>query len=294
MAMERADWATVARLAGVSLLFTGWIAMLVARSGAMSRDAVGSLVFLIGVAMLAAHIALRRLGGRSPEAAIAALLGSVAVPGGLIAALWTAPAVEESPFDVVEPGSVGNALLISAVVFTAAWLLAREPRWLLLIPLVAVAGVQLRLTSAGVGELGGGGGDWPRFLVLLAAIAALVAVARRTPDAERRNLSIAAALLVPAAFLSVPVADGPSVARDVAGIAFLAGLAWPASRRASPGIGFAILATAALEVVSLNQHGDTVLPGLLVLAAGAALAAWGTAVFFGARHQKKRSVPVEQ
>lgn len=292
--MERADWATVARLAGVSLLFAGWVAVLVARSNAMSRDGVGASLFLIGIGMLALHVALGRLLGRSPDAAICALLGAAAVPAGLLAVLWTTPAVRASAFDIVEPASVGTALLMSAAVFAATWLLAREPRWLLVIPLAFVAGVELHLTSSSVTEVSGGGGDWPRFVVLLAAVGSLLLLGRAMPEAERRNLAVAASLLVPAAYISVPVADGPSVVRDVVGLAFLTCLAWIAWRRATPGIGFALLLVAGLEVVSLNQHGHSVVPGMLVLLIGASLVAAGTSVFFAARRGRSRSTPLER
>jgi hypothetical protein len=287
--MERPDWAIVARLSGVALLFAGWVAMLAARSGELSRDEIGTSLFLIGLALLGVHVVLRRRLGSSPDAAVAALIAVVAVPAGLIEVLWTTPSVRTGDFDVLEPGSVGTALLVAAALFAAAWWLGREPRWLFVVPVAVVAGVELHLTSGGLTAVGGGGGNWSRFLVLLAAIAALAGVARWAGHAEERNLLVAAALLVPPAFLSVPIADGPSVIRDLTGVVFIAGMGLLASRCITPGIGFAILAVSALEVVSLAQHGRSVVPGLLILALGATLVTAGTTFFSGARHQKKRS-----
>ncbi|MDX6593708.1 MAG: hypothetical protein QOJ13_2904 [Gaiellales bacterium] len=287
--MERADWALVARVTGVALLFAGWVAVLAARSAEMSRDGIGASLFLIGLAMLGVHVFLRRQLGASPDAAVATLFGIVAVPAGLTWVLWTTPSAATSDFDLVEPASVGSALLVSAAVFAVAWWLGREPRWLFVIPVVLVAGIELHLTSASLTDVGGGGGDWSRFLVLLAAIAGLVAVARHAGDTEERNLLVAAALLVPPAFVSVPIGDGPSVLRDLVGVAFLVGMGLLARRRITPGIGLAILVVSVLEVVSLAQHGRSVIPGLLVLLLGATLVIAGTTVFFGARHQKKQS-----
>jgi hypothetical protein len=287
--MERADWAIVARLSGVALLFAGWLAMLAARSSALSRDEIGTSLFLIGVAMLGVHAVLRRRLGPSPDAAVAALIAVVAVPAGLIEALWTTPSVRTGAFDVVEPGSVGTAFLVAAVVFAAAWWLGREPRWLLVVPVAVVAGVELHLASGSVTAVGGGGGSWSRFLVLLAAIGVLAGIARWAGHAEERNLLVAAALLVPAAFLSVPVGDGPSVIRDLTGVVFIAGMGLLASRCITPGIGFAILAVSALEVVSLAQHGRTVVPGLLILTLGAILVTAGTTLFSRTRDQRRRS-----
>jgi len=287
--MDRADSATVARLAGVALLFAGWVGVLAARTGEISRDAEGSLLFLIGVAMLGAHVLLRRQVGATPDAALAALFGVVSVPAGLVSVLWTTPDAPSGTFDVVDPDSVGSALLVSAVVFALAWVLGREPRWLFVTPIAAAAGVVLHVTSGGVAGAGGGG-DWPRFLVLLAAIAAVVVVARFAGRADQRNLFVAAALLVPAAFVSVPVADGPSALRDAVGVAFIAGMSVLAWRHTSPGVGFAVLALIFLEVVSLAQHGATVVPGLVLLLSGAILVTIATVVHLGARHLNEQSV----
>jgi hypothetical protein len=240
-------------------------------------------------ALLGVHVVLRRRLGSSPDAAVAALIAVVAVPAGLIEVLWTTPSVRTGDFDVVDPGSVGTALLVAAVLFATAWWLGREPRWLFVVPVAVVAGVELHLTSGSLTTVGGGGGNWSRFLVLLAAVAALAGVARWAGHAEERNLLVAAALLVPPAFLLVPIADGPSVIRDLTGVVFIAGMGLLASRCITPGIGFAILAVSALEVVSLAQHGRSVVPGLLVLALGATLVTAGATVFSGARHQRQRS-----
>jgi hypothetical protein len=269
--MDRAPSVAAARVAGVGLLFAGWLALLAERSNVMSRDQTGASLFTVGFAMLAVHVALRRRQPSSPEAAVAALFGVVAVPAGLLELFWRTPALQQSIADVVEPASVGKALTVSGFMFGLAWLLGREPRWLFVAPLALVAGIELQLTSGSLSGVGGGGGDWTRFLVLLAAVAALAGVSRAMRDAEQRNLLVAAALLVPAAYLSVPIGDGPSIVRDVAGVAFLAGMGLLAARWMTPGIGVAVLLVSLLEVVSLAQHGRSALPGIVALLAGGAL-----------------------
>ena len=118
--------------------------------------------------------------------------------------------------------------------FAVAYALGRDARWLLVAPLALVGGIEVHLL--GNGQITSfGSGSWTRFLFLLAATVALAALASRVPAAERHNLLLAAAVLVPFTFISYP-SGGASVARDVIGAALLAGLTLVTWRRVTPGM----------------------------------------------------------
>jgi hypothetical protein len=82
---------------------------------------------------------------------------------------------------------------------------------------------------------------------------------------------VAAALLAPFAFQSVPVSSGRNGWRDLIGAAMLAALAVLLRRRVTPGAGFGVLLLALLEVTSLAGHGDSLGPAVLFGLAGAGL-----------------------
>ena len=139
-----------------------------------------------------------------------------------------------------------------------------------------VGGIELHLV--GNGDLTVGNGSWKRFLVLLAAASLLAALASRMPPAERHNLLLAAALLVPFAFLSYPWNGAGNVKHDLVGAALLAGLTLATWRRLTPGIAFAIVLTAAYEVFSLATHGASLVPAVLFATAGVILLLVGSIV----------------
>jgi hypothetical protein len=267
-----------ARLAGVAALFVAFGSLLTARSNDLSRHQAGAITLAFGLGMVAVHVAARRRlspGDRSSDASLAALLGALAVPPGLIALLWDAGIGNSSfvyLFRISRDGTA-NGLLISAAVFLIAYALARDPRWLAIAPLAVVGGIEAHLVGGGeISTLGGG--SWTRFLFLLVAIAVLVAVAGRLDTGERHNLLLAAALLVPFAFVSYPT-TGASLIRDLVGAALMAGLAittWP---KLSPGIGFATLLMGLFEVASLSRHGRGLTACVLFALAGAALLVLG-------------------
>jgi hypothetical protein len=159
-------------------------------------------------------------------------------------------------------------------VFVVAYALARDPRWLAIAPLAVVGGIEAHLVGGGeISTLGGG--SWTRFLFLLAALAVLVAVAGRLDGGERHNLLLAAALLVPFAFVSYP-SGGANRIRDLVGAALMAGLAVTTWRRLSPGIGFATVLLGVFEVVSLSRHGRGLTACVLFAVAGVALLVVGS------------------
>ena len=265
---------TAARLAGIVAWLVAFGSFLTARSNQLSRDQAGTISLVFGLTMIAAHVAVRRRPGAasgSSDASLAALIGALAVPAGLAALLWDPGIANRSVlflFSLSRDG-IGNGLLLSAVVFIAAYALGRDARWLLAAPLATVAGVELRLAGNGSVSLAGGG-SWTRFLVLLAAIAALVAAASWLAGAERHNLLLAAALITPCAFASYP-SHGESVLRDIVGAALLAGLVLITWRRLSPGMGLAIVLLGAFEVASLSAGDRGLLPCALFALAGAVL-----------------------
>ncbi len=265
---------TAARLAGIAAWLVAFGSFLTARSNQLSRDEAGTISLLFGLTMIAMHVAFRRRAyavDGSSDASLAALIGALTVPAGLAALLWD-PGIANSSFIFLFSFSrdgTGNGLLLSAVVFLAAYGLGRDARWLLAAPLVTVAGVELRLAGNGSVSLAAGG-SWTRFLVLLAAIAALVAAASWVARAERHNLLLAAALITPFAFSSYP-AQGESVLRDIVGAVLLAGLVLITWRRLSLGMGLAIVLLGLFEVASLSAGGRGLLPPALFALVGAAL-----------------------
>ena len=263
----------------MAALFVAFGSLLTARSNDLSRHQAGAITLAFGLGMVAVHVAVRRRlvsSGRSSDASLAALLGALTVPPGLIALLWD-PGIANSSFVYVfriSRDGAGNGLLISAAVFVVAYALARDPRWLAIAPLALVGGIEAHLLGGGqISTLGGG--SWTRFLLLLAAIAVLVAVAGRLETGERHNLLLAAALLVPFAFVSYP-SSGAAVVRDLVGAALMAGLAVTTWQRLSPGIGLATVLLGVFEVASLSRHGRGLTACVLFALAGAALLALGS------------------
>jgi hypothetical protein len=274
--MEYRPSPTATRLAGVAALFVALGAVLDAEPN-LSRTQAGTIALVFGLAMIAVHVVSRRTrpGDRPADASLAALVAAITVPPGLIALMWDSGIGNSSTllFFPVSRDGIGNGLLVSSAVFAAAYVLAREARWLLIAPLALVTGIELHLLGGGdVSSFGNG--SWTRFLFLLAAVAVLVAVADRLAPAERHNLLLAAALIVPVAFLSYP-SDGASVVRDVLGAALLGGLALVTWRRMSPGIGVATVLMSSVEVSSLSKHGHPVGPAVLFGVVGVALLLMG-------------------
>ena len=265
---------TAARLSGVAALFVAFGALLTAESSDLSRRQAGVIALAFGLMMIALHVVVLRTRageGRPSDASLAALAAAVTVPPGLIALLWDSGIGNASAilFFGFSRDGTGNGLLASAAVFAVAYALGRDARWLLVAPLALVGGIEVHLL--GNGQITSfGSGSWTRFLFLLAATAALAALASRVPAAERHNLLLAAAVLVPFTFISYP-SGGASVARDVIGAALLAGLTLVTWRRVTPGIGVATVLMATFEVASVSAHGRSLGPAVLFAAAGVAL-----------------------
>jgi hypothetical protein len=265
---------TAARLSGVAALFVAFGALLTAESNDLSRRQAGAIALAFGLLMIAVHVVTLRTRageGRPSDASLAALAAALSVPPGLIALLWDSGIGNTSSvliFGFSRDGA-GNGLLVSAVVFAVAYALARDARWLLIAPLALVGGIEVHLLGSGA-ITSFGNGSWKRFVFLLAATAALTALASRVPAAERHNLLLAAAVIVPFTFISYP-SGGSSIARDVIGAALLAGLTLVTWQRVTPGIGVATVLMAGFEVASLSEHGRSIGPAVLFAAVGVAL-----------------------
>jgi hypothetical protein len=265
---------TAARLAGVAALFVAFGALLTAESNNLSRRQAGAIALAFGLLMIAVHVVTLRARaeeGRPSDASLAALAAALTVPPGLIALLWDSGIGNTSViliFGFSRDGT-GNGLLTSAAVFAVAYALARDARWLLIAPLALVGGIEVHLLDNG--EITSfGNGSWTRFLFLLSATAVLTGLASRMPAAERHNLLLAAAVIVPFAFISYP-SGGASIARDVIGAALLSALTLVTWQRVTPGIGVATVLMATFEVASLSVHGRSLGPAVVFAAAGAAL-----------------------
>jgi hypothetical protein len=264
------------RLLSAAALLVAVGSLLAARRGSWSAHEAGLALAIFAAAMMALHLWSLRTAGPVPvpaDAQLAALLAAAATVPAAVLLFWQRAGVDATQFLLfgIDNNGGSNAMLASAAVFLAAFALGRHPRWLLPLPLVLVAGIELRLTSGG--EVSAGGGDWTRFCVLVLAIAVVVAVGRGLGGARERNLMVAAALLAPVAFLSVPTSAGRNGWRDLIGAAMLAILAVLLRRRVTPGAGFGMLLLALLEVESLADHGDSLAPPLLFGLAGLSLLA---------------------
>jgi hypothetical protein len=101
-------------------------------------------------------------------------------------------------------------------------------------------------------------------------VAVLVGLARMAGGAIERNLLVAAALLAPFTFESVPAAHGHA-ARDLVGVAMLAALAVIVRDRITLGTGAGFVLLGLVEVLSLEARGTSKAPALLFALAGAGL-----------------------
>ena len=143
---------------------------------------------------------------------LAALLGAAPLVPGLVLLLWHHAGSGASVVFLYSFSNdvVANALLIGAGVYAAAFLLARQPRWLLAAALALVLGIELHLSAGFQVTLASrGGGDWTRFLVTLGAVALLVAAGRLLRGEEERNLLVAARPADAAGVLGDPGRDRP-------------------------------------------------------------------------------------
>ena len=146
----------------------------------------------------------------------------------------------------------GDALLISSLVYAAAYVIGRHPRWLTATPLALIVGADLRIQ----GSTAVGGPSWGRFILLAFGVLVLEVIGERLATRTGRNLKVAGALLVPLVYVTAPAARHPGTERDVILAALIGLLALLANRRLTVGIGSALVvmvAVAAYEIVRAGQ-----------------------------------------
>ncbi|HEX5198022.1 MAG TPA: hypothetical protein VFW26_12540, partial [Gaiellales bacterium] len=125
----------VLRLCALVALFVCWGSYLEARGGDIGARTAGLVTVAFCLLMIAAHVAGSRAAARNdppPEVDLAALLGAAPLVPGLVLLLWHHPGTGASVVFLYSFSNdvVANALLIGAGVYAAAFLLARQPRWL--------------------------------------------------------------------------------------------------------------------------------------------------------------------
>ena len=264
----------VLRLCALVALFVCWGSYLEARGDDIGALTAGLVTVAFCLLMIAAHVAGSRAAARDDppaEVDLAALLGAAPLVPGLVLLLWHHAGAGASVVFLYSFSNdvVANAFLIGAGVYAAAFLLARQPRWLLAAALALVLGIELHL-SAG-------------FQVTLAAVALLVAAGRLLRGEEERNLLVAAALLMPLAYSAIPVATGQDGVRAVVGAALLVAMAAAVRRQLTLGMGFGLLVLGGLEIRALGSYGSSLAPPALFGAAGLGLA-WLSVIAARRRH----------
>ena len=285
--MGRIDprWLRAARLAGATLVAVGAFDV-VLRGHSLSRDEDGAILLAAGAALLALHVVLTRRGGRgSTDALLCAALAVPFIPAGVALLAYSPPSAAslfESGGDVLSPfrDAASAGLFVAALAFAGAYLLTRHPRWVLVVALAVGFGAELQSAAPIPIFFGTSTDSWTPAIILAVAAAVAVAVAWKVPgEAERRNLVVAAAIMLAAAAEARAFGGSADAGRDL----FLAGLlaagvaiAW---WRATPGIAVAIIFTGGVLTLSLSQRSGYFGVGAVLV--GAALA--GGATFWSVR-----------
>jgi hypothetical protein len=279
--MGRIDlrWLRAARLAGATLVAVGAFDV-VLRGHSLSRNEDGAILLAAGAALLALHVVLARNDGRdSTDALLAAALAVPFIPAGVALLAYSPPSAAslfQSGGDVLSPfrDAASAGLLVAALAFAGAYVLTRQPRWVLVVALSVGFGAELQ-SAAPIPIFGASTDSWTPALILVVAATVASALAWKAPgDADRRNLLVAAAIMLAAASEARTFGGSTDAGRDL----FLAGLlaagvviAW---WRATPGIAVAIIFTGGALTVSLSERTGYVGVGAVVI--GAALAGAAT------------------
>lgn len=263
------------RVAAVACLAVAVLDALLARQHTWSRTTEGWLLVVSGLALIAAHVLFDRGRGPTmrPDLLLAGVLGAVLLPLGLVllllspSAYLTYSAYSSVPFIGllgVSGRVAGDALLISCLVYAAAYVFGRHPRWLTAAPLALIVGADLRIQGAATV----GGPSWVRFILLAAGVLVLEILGERLSDEEGRNLKVAGALLVPLVYITAPGARHPGTQRDIILAVMIGLLALLANRRLTVGIGAALVVMVFVTAYEIARAGSLV-PALV--AAGIAV-----------------------
>ena len=261
------------RVAAVACLAVAVLNALLAKQHEWGQTTEGWLLVVSGLALIAAHVLFDRGGPgptRRPELLLAGVLGAVFLPLGLVllllspAAYLTYTAYSSVPFIGllgVSGRVAGDALLISTLVYAAAYVVGRHPRWLTATPLALIVGADLRIQ----GSTTVGGPSWGRFILLAAGVLVLEVVGERLADEDGRNLKVAGALLVPLVYVTAPAARHPGTQRDIILAVLIGLLALLANRRLTVGIGAALVVMVAVTGYEIVRAGSLI-PALVTAA----------------------------
>jgi hypothetical protein len=280
--MGRIDprWLRAARLAGATLVAVGAFDI-VLRGHSLSRYEDGAILLLAGAALLSLHVVLARRGDRgSTDALLAAALAVPFVPAGIALLAYSPPSAASflgSGGDILSPfrDAASAGLLVAAVAFAGAYALTRQPRWVLVVALAVGFGIELQSAAPIPIFFGTSTDRWTPAVILAVAAAVTVAAAWRVPwEAERRNLLVAAAIMLAAAAEARAFGGTADAGRDLFLAGLLAASAAIAWWRATPGIAVAVIFTGGVLTISLSQRSGYF--GVAAVLAGAALAAAAT------------------
>lgn len=280
--MGRIDprWLRAARLAGATLVAVGAFDI-VLRGHSLSRNEDGAILLLAGAALLSLHVMLARRGGRdSSDSLLAAALAVPFVPAGIALLAYSPPSAASflgSGGDILSPfrDAASAGLLVAAVAFAGAYALTRQPRWVLVVALAVGFGIELQSAAPIPIFFGTSTDRWTPAVILAVAAAVTVAAAWRVPwEAERRNLLVAAAIMLAAAAEARAFGGTADAGRDLFLAGLLAASAAIAWWRATPGIAVAVIFTGGVLTISLSQRSGYF--GVAAVLAGAALAAAAT------------------
>ena len=280
--MGRTDprWLPAARLAGAALVAVGAFDI-VLRGHSLSRNEDGAILLVAGAALLSLHVVLARRGGRDcTDALLAAALAVPFVPAGIALLAYSPPSAASflgSGGDILSPvrDAASAGLLVAAVAFAGAYALTRQPRWVLVVALAVGFGIELQSAAPIPIFFGTSTDRWTPAVILAVAAAVTVAAAWRVPwEAERRNLLVAAAIMLAAAAEARAFGGTADAGRDLFLAGLLAASAAIAWWRATPGIAVAVIFTGGVLTISLSQRSGYF--GVAAVLAGAALAAVAT------------------
>ena len=254
---------------------------IVLRGHSLSRNEDGAILLVAGAALLSLHVVLARRGGRdSTDALLAAALAVPFVPAGIALLAYSPPSAASflgSGGDILSPfrDAASAGLLVAAVAFAGAYALTRQPRWVLVVALAVGVGIELQSAAPIPIFFGTSTDRWTPAVILAVAAAVTVAAAWRVPwEAERRNLLVAAAIMLAAGAEARAFGGTADAGRDLFLAGLLAASAAIALWRATPGIAVAVIFTGGVLTISLSQRSGYF--GVAAVLAGAALAAAAT------------------
>ncbi len=280
--MGRIDlrWLRAARIAGATLVAVGAFDV-VLRGHSLSRNEDGAILLAAGAALLALHVVLARSGDRdSADALLAAALAVPFIPVGVALLAYSPPSAASlfgSGGDILSPirDAASTGLFVAALAFAGAYALTRQPRWVLVVALAIGFGAEFQSAAPIPIFFGTSADSWTPAVILTVATAVAVGVAWKVPgEAERRNLLVAAAIMLAAASEARAFGGAADAGRDLFLAVLLAAGVAIAWWRTTPGIAVAVIFTGGVLTLSLSNR--TGYLGVAAIVVGAALAGAAT------------------